>query len=293
MEALPVNLDTVPMPVSPIASQVLSPQPTADWQLLRVGHLVCPPNYRIDRTRYPGHEWLLCLTGRGSAWCGEARCAVGPGDLVWLDNRQPHGHAADPSEPWELLWLRCAAPALDRWRVRLGGDRCLRSTLSDPATIAAELRDLLRLAEEQAATNSELWEARVQAALTGLLARIVGNLLQGNEVPLDPPIARCQASMLADLSGRWPSRRLVRVAGLPSASLYRRFRQSVGLAPLAWLRQRRMEAAARLLHGHGRTVSTIAATVGYADPFHFSRDFRATFGVSPRAFRRAESGGPG
>jgi AraC-like DNA-binding protein len=59
----------------------------------------------------------------------------------------------------------------------------------------------------------------------------------------------------------------------------------VGLTP-KWMIQRRrlQEAAARLRAQPGTELSALAAELGYADYPHFSRDFAATVGTTPRDF---------
>jgi AraC-like DNA-binding protein len=273
------------------ASLTLPAQANDAWHLLRVGHISCAAGYRIDRQRHAGHEWLLVLRGSGTAWCGEFHASARPGELLWLDNLQPHGHQADHADPWELLWLRCHGPDLARWRERLGGGCCLRVVPTDPSLIATRIRDLLTLAQERDRQPSDPWNLRIQAGLTGLLAEIAGAAGPDAARSADPAVARCQAAMLADLAGRWQVDRLVTTARLPSSSLYRRFERVCGLAPLAWLQRRRLERAADLLGRTRRPVAEIAAAVGFPDPFHFSRAFHAAFGLAPRDYRRAESGG--
>ena len=38
--------------------------------------------------------------------------AVGPGDFVWLNCHHPHEHWAEPSDPWEAMWVRAEGPQL-------------------------------------------------------------------------------------------------------------------------------------------------------------------------------------
>jgi AraC-like DNA-binding protein len=47
-----------------------------------------------------------------------------------------------------------------------------------------------------------------------------------------------------------------------------------------------MEAAGRRLRDSDRAVAEIAAEVGFADPFHFSRAFKRVMGVAPRGYRQ-------
>jgi AraC-like DNA-binding protein len=55
-----------------------------------------------------------------------------------------------------------------------------------------------------------------------------------------------------------------------------------------WIRRRRLDHCKRELldpRNAGEPISRIAARWGLADSSHFSRLFRATYGMSPREFR--------
>lgn len=63
----------------------------------------------------------------------------------------------------------------------------------------------------------------------------------------------------------------------------RQFRRDLGVGPKEWLAGRVLErACARLLAGE--QVQEVAAALGFASPFYFSRFFKARTGISPREF---------
>ncbi len=65
------------------------------------------------------------------------------------------------------------------------------------------------------------------------------------------------------------------------------FRTSVGLTPIAYLMEIRMEAAMRLLLTDVEIkVSEVGVMVGIPDPAYFSRLFRRSNGVSPARYRK-------
>jgi AraC-like DNA-binding protein len=47
-----------------------------------------------------------------------------------------------------------------------------------------------------------------------------------------------------------------------------------------------MDSARYLLTYRGQSVKETAAALGYDDPLYFSKQFRRSAGVSPRAYRR-------
>ena len=78
---------------------------------------------------------------------------------------------------------------------------------------------------------------------------------------------------------------MAEMAGLSVNHFARAFRQSTGLAPHAYLVQRRIEQAERLLSRTDLPLSQIALAVGFADHSHFARHFRRLTGATPSVAR--------
>jgi AraC-like DNA-binding protein len=80
------------------------------------------------------------------------------------------------------------------------------------------------------------------------------------------------------------SKTLADLAGLSVAQLERHFYRVFLLTPRQALNKLRIEAAMRLLHGDD-SVATIGAACGFTDQSAFTRRFRSTVGMAPRAYR--------
>lgn len=74
-------------------------------------------------------------------------------------------------------------------------------------------------------------------------------------------------------------------AGLSRVHYTRHFRRITGDSPNYFLIKQRVERACILLRETNWTIGTIAETVGYADVYFFSRQFRRVLGKSPGQFR--------
>ncbi len=70
------------------------------------------------------------------------------------------------------------------------------------------------------------------------------------------------------------------------ATLARRFTESVGEPPLAYLSRWRMQLAAQRLKHTSETVETIARDVGYTSEYAFNRAFARHRGQPPGRYRR-------
>jgi AraC-like DNA-binding protein len=82
--------------------------------------------------------------------------------------------------------------------------------------------------------------------------------------------------------------RLARAVGMSRANLASRFKEVLGVAPMAYLTAWRMQQARELLIATDRALIEIASLAGYGSESAFSRAFRREFGHSPGRFRRSD-----
>ena len=83
---------------------------------------------------------------------------------------------------------------------------------------------------------------------------------------------------------------LSRAAHLSRSRLHALFRQQLQMAPLAYVKALRIEQARHQLLLSDLPVKTVAEQTGFANPYHFSRAFKAATGFSPRDYRRQHQG---
>jgi AraC-like DNA-binding protein len=108
--------------------------------------------------------------------------------------------------------------------------------------------------------------------------------------PGDDPVERLRRSLGPRLREELTAESLAELAGVSLRTLQRLFRDRFRTSPMNWLIEVRLQEAARLIREGDDPVTKIAYRVGFKDPSHFTRRFKARFGVSPNEFRRAEPG---
>lgn len=79
---------------------------------------------------------------------------------------------------------------------------------------------------------------------------------------------------------------LARRVGASPATLRRRFSESLARGPQDYIRERRLEEAAKLLQNPDSSISEIASLVGYENFGAFSEAFKKQFGQSPSEYRK-------
>jgi AraC family transcriptional regulator len=75
-------------------------------------------------------------------------------------------------------------------------------------------------------------------------------------------------------------------AGLSRFHFCRAFKESTGLSPHAWLRQRQLEQAVKMLRETDDSIASIAAALGYSSQTAFAAAFRRMTNDTPSNWRR-------
>ncbi|NYI81854.1 transcriptional regulator GlxA family with amidase domain [Saccharopolyspora hordei] len=103
---------------------------------------------------------------------------------------------------------------------------------------------------------------------------------------------RARAWALEHLDRPLTLRELAAQEGMSVRTFTRRFRDEVGISPLQWLTQQRIERARQLLEETDLPVERIAADAGFGTAASLRQHLNAALGVSPSAYRNTFRGTP-
>ncbi|MBF4561232.1 helix-turn-helix transcriptional regulator [Agreia pratensis] len=103
--------------------------------------------------------------------------------------------------------------------------------------------------------------------------------------PLREEAIRTRDLLRSTPSKRWTLDTLAEEVHLSPTHLSRVFVEAFGRTPLSYLNMLRSEEMARLLRETDLPIGRIAPQVGWADPGHAARVFRANVGVTPSRYR--------
>ena len=83
---------------------------------------------------------------------------------------------------------------------------------------------------------------------------------------------------------------LTQEVGISRAQLHRKMKEMTGISTSEFIRNIRLEQAARLLKEQKINVTQVAYTVGFSNLAHFSTIFRKHFGVAPSEYAESQNG---
>ena len=261
--------------------------------VLRAGHLRAASDYKVERRVCGGDDLLFCLRGQGHLRIQGDEFVVGPGQVGWIKGAQCHAHWADPSVPWELLWLRLNGALLPAIADLLHVNREPVFTPPKPADAERIFRRILRRFSLPNPVLDALLFADVTALFVDLCRSPRCNLGPTNtsSVEWPPGIARVIEQLRLYYYRHWSVDELADLAGCSTVHFFRSFRKATGISPMQYLLRQRMNHAQRRLAESKDSVKQIAEQVGYLDQFHFSREFKRCTGLAPKPFRAREVGG--
>jgi AraC-like DNA-binding protein len=257
--------------------------------VVRAGRLVGGTDHLIERDYYPGHEFILCRSGKGWVRTGGKLHKVLPGQLLWVNCHHPHRYGADRLDPWTVDWIRIEGSPLDRIWKMLSVDAVPVFPVIDAEAVAAQMETIFELMQSESRT-SPAWigvcvstilahcydarDAKPPSALE-LLPPAVERVIQQMRLYYHKPLR------ISDLAG---------TAGMSPSHFNRVFRSAVGSSPIDWLRHYRINQAKRRLLESTDSVKEVARQVGYSDQFYFSKDFKRFTSLSPSLYRDVEAG---
>ncbi|HEX6959036.1 MAG TPA: AraC family transcriptional regulator [Ferrovibrio sp.] len=212
-----------------------------------------------------------------------------PGRLIFIEPGETHdGEAAENGGEgftyamlyFDPHWLRDSA-ALCAGRGDGKAAFSFPKTLDDDQRLA---RAILKACAQIAAPDSRMACDAALDAVTALLIRRYGVPHAASERA--PRMAARAREIIDAYSERdLGLQDLADLAGTDRFRLSRAFAAAYGLAPHAYLVQRRLNQARRLL-ARGESPADVAASTGFADQSHMGRWFRRAYGMTPAAYRK-------
>jgi AraC-like DNA-binding protein len=273
---------------------------------------------------FPGADHLISyhVITKGVCWAnvqGEAPIPLGAGDVIVLPHGDPHAlssKAGARSAPDLQLYNRPAdaqlpfsisvgAAAADSTRIVcgfLGCDarpfnpllaclpRVIRVSERDGGAIGAFVQFALAEAKEQRPGGQCVLSHLSELMFVDVVRRYLETLPPDRTGWLaglrEPSVGRALAALHADPARPWTIEALAREVGLSRTVLAGRFTEFVGLPPVQYLANWRMQLAATQLRTGSDNVAAVAERVGYESEAAFSRAFKKALGVPPGQWRR-------
>ena len=221
------------------------------------------------------------------------RTACRPGDLSLLTrSQQSHWHWTEDIDVSHIylsgdLMSRVASDVMERSVAEVRLHDLLRT--EDP--VLAHIADAITQEAQQHGVGGALYVEALGVQLAVHLLRRYASVAVREAVAqggLSPSQVRGLREFIDEhLHDTISLDGLAAVAGLGVWTFSRRFRETFGRAPHAFVVDQRVERARRLLSQGALAVKEVSATCGFADQAHMTRVLRARLGITPAQLRKS------
>lgn len=162
--------------------------------------------------------------------------------------------------------------------------------LNQPMILPAEDSDFLAERFHQLREIVQSRDSRLLPRNMGITMELLGRMAErgpsSEHLPLTLRIAKSRLS--GGFGNAVSIAALAQELRMPLRTFNRMFRDHLGISPREFRKQCRMETAKGYLNHTSESIKEIAERLGYGNAFHFSGEFRRTFGISPQIFRVQE-----
>jgi len=231
-----------------------------------VGWSETAPGFQFVRPTTPRAQVMATVAGSGAVWT-DGKWTVLPQGVVYVtpegtDSRYRHDH-----DPWTVVWVTWAPG-----RSNLSGDT--RVFPGDPFVLC----ECIRALASEAAQGADPDALGAWCRLVAIHAR---RLAASDEPVRNPRLNAVWKTVEANPDRHWDLASLAEAAEVSPETLRRLCNSDCGTSPMHQVARIRMRVAAQLLSSGRYTVATVAARVGYDNPYAFSTAFRRITGNAP------------
>lgn len=257
-------------------------------QQLRITHIGYFPHakfhYCFRRGGCPDNILIYCIRGRG--WCrhGTQFFTINPNQYIIIpasSNNLVYG--TDEGEPWTIYWVHFTASKLAVFNNAL--DIHIEN---GPQTIHFNQKGL------------EIWEEMYDSLEKGLdlknlrkanfcLYHFLATFLYAEErkpeAVIEDQVTTTIHYMRQMVHEKLSVEEMAGRLKLSTSYFSNLFRKATGMPPFDYFTHLKIQKACQLLYTGNMKVKEIADSIGYEDPFHFSRLFKKHMKVSPLRYR--------
>jgi len=256
-----------------------------DLLCTRVGYQGPSPAHYIPRPEGSGdHILIFCTEGRGWLELDGKEWLINKNDAFLVPQGTPHVYGADPDFPWSNYWVHFRGRQGPAFANLIGGT-------DGPVIHLQRYEDVVTCIEQLYQYMSNVHARSELIAASGALSQLLCLIqfrmgtAEAKGRTAEEGIERSIDFMHKNLAKTLKLGDLAKIAGMSPGHYGMLFRKSRHHTPVDYFNRLKIQKSCELLKTTGGRISEIGESLGFTDPYYFSRLFKKVMGLSPRAYR--------
>lgn len=230
------------------------------------------------------HILIYCTDGKGYVQIGESSFTIEAGDVITIPQQIPHTYAADVNNPWTIYWIHftgiTASNIINKYTKNNGSKTSVKS-----------LTKTIELFEEMYSRLERGYSTETLIYINMCVWHFLSTLLFNNDfVTGEVSGEKTMIEIVIDfftknLHKTITLHEVAQLVHLSPAHFSATFKSKTGVSPIEYFNQLKIQKACQYLHFTEVRIKQIAAELGIADHYYFSRLFTKVMGISPKAYR--------
>ncbi|MDD5183934.1 MAG: AraC family transcriptional regulator [Paludibacter sp.] len=235
---------------------------------------------------------IYCIECNGWFEIEGIRQKVSSEQFFILPKGKAHSYGCNSSNPWTIYWLH-----FDGEKAGFFSEDLDKPTMVSPQK-NSRIEDRLQLFEEIFATLKNGYSKNNLDYSISALFHFLGSLkflgsyresIFTNQTPNDKTDDAIHF-MRENIHKRITLNEIANHVGSSTSHFSTLFRNKTGFSPLNYLTQLKIQHACHFLDFSDLKINQISMSIGFEDPFYFSRIFTKTMGMSPSEYRIKKKG---
>lgn len=250
------------------------------------GHQQCSGGYVAGPRVLDNYKFAAVVKGKGTFVSEDKEYKLGQGDVFAIFPYAKHLYRSDRDDPMEIMW------------VSFNGSACkfickeLHLSISSPVIFGSATIEMINLFES-VVNDLEANELKFAFKATGHLLLLIDNLIKStkeNDAIIsknikDDVVKKALEYIEINYYHHIDVDVLCQHVNYSRSYFSRLFKKEVGMTIPQYINKVRVQRAKFLLKNTDLNINEVAKSVGYDDPFYFSRTFKRVTDNSPMKYK--------
>ncbi len=245
----------------------------------------CEADYQIDRRNFPWYSLEFVSHGAGHVQLGESEAEILPGSFFVYGPSVPHRITSTPGHPLGKYFVGFTGAGVEEFLDHYGMQPGVSARCQNGEPIRRTFDTLI----DRGVRKSKLTRPLCDTITRQLLLMCRDDAMEpgSTDTPAFATFMRVKEFIERNFIDLNTLDAIAKTCGVDGPYLCRLFARFHAESPYQFLTRLRMEHASRILLEKDANVKSVAAAMGFKDPFHFSRVFKSVHHVPPSRFRQS------